>query len=86
MLILAIQGAGEVEIWKFGRAGRSPIRVIYTDGVGNGFPVRVDGVVVDGDNWTTGVEECIRLRVCLTVDSELEVMHEPKGRSRIIDG
>ena len=79
MLILAVQRTGEAEIWKFRRAGRSPVCAIYTDCVGNGFPVRVDGLVVDDDNWTTGVEEYIRLRVYLTVHGELEVMHKPKG-------
>ena len=86
MLILAVQRAGEVEIWEFSRAGCGPVRIIDTDCVRNGLPIRVDGVVVDSDRWTTCVEEDIWLRVCRTCDSEFEVMHLPKGRSRIIDG
>lgn len=75
MLILAVQRTGEVEIWEFGGARGGPVRVIYTDCVRNGPPVRVDGIIIDGDRWTTSVEEDIWLRVCLTCDSEREVMH-----------
>lgn len=57
MLILAIQRTGEVKVRKCGRAGRGPIRFVYTDGVGDGLPVRVDSVVVDGEGRTAKIEE-----------------------------
>ena len=57
MLILAIQRAGEVKVRELSGAGRGPIRAVNTDGVGDGLPVRVHGIVVDGDAWTASIEE-----------------------------
>ena len=79
MLILAIQRTSEMQVREFGDAGRRPIRVVDTDGVGNGVPVRVDGIVIDGDGWTADIEEYVGLQVCLIPDIEIEGMHKPEG-------
>ena len=86
MLILAIQRTSEMQVREFGDAGRRPIRVVDTDGVGNGVPVRVDGIVIDGDGWTADIEEYVGLQVYLIPDIEIEGMHKPEGSRRIVNG
>ena len=86
MLIPAIQRTGEVEVRKFGGARRGPIRIVYPDGVGNGFPVRVDRIVIDGNNRTAGIEEDVGLQIVLARDSKVEGMHEPEASGCVIDG
>lgn len=81
MLVLTVQGTGEVKVREFGGARHRPIRAIYTDGVGNRLPVRVDGVVLYGDGWTAEIEKDSVLRVCLNPHGKAEVVDEPEGTS-----
>ena len=81
MLVLTVQGTGEVKVRELDGARHRPIRAIYTDGVGNRLPVRVDGVVLYGDGWTAEIEKHIGLRVCLTPHGKAEVVDEPEGTS-----
>ena len=63
---------------------RRPIGLVDPDGIRDRRPVRADGLVVDSDDRTAGVEEDLRLWVCLSRDSKGEGTHEPERSGRVV--